>query len=67
MSFIETIQKKSNTEKTRLIWIAVIVVAVLLLILWIFTTKIPKALPKDTSIFQTFGKGVHDIRQQYSH
>ncbi len=65
MSWLEKIQKKSNTEKMRLMWTVLIISAILLVILWILTSKISKNLPKDTTLFQTVGKGFKDIKNNY--
>jgi predicted permease len=67
MSWIQNLQNKSREQKIRIIWVTVILIAVILIVLWIFTSRIPEKLPKDASIFQTFGKGVKNIREQYNH
>ena len=66
MSWLARIQNKPREEKIRLIWIIIIAVAVVLIVLWALTSKIPDKLPKDASIFRTFGNGVSNIREQYN-
>ncbi len=44
----------------------VIGMAIVLAIVWVLTSRIGQNLPKDTSIFKTFGQGVKDIRDQYN-
>ena len=62
MGIIENIQKKPQKEKVRLIWTAVIVVAVAMVIIWIFTAKFAKSTPKDMTLFKTISNGVKDFK-----
>ena len=66
MSWLTKIQNKSREQKIRIIWIAAIAGAVLLIVLWIFTSKIGETLPKDTSLFKEMGRGFKDIRDSYN-
>ncbi len=65
MGIIEKIRNKPHTEKVAIIWIAVIVVAVIMILLWILSAHFAKNAPKDTTLFQTIGKGLHDIQNNY--
>ncbi len=65
MSWLNKVRNKSREEKIRLIWIIVIVSAVLLLLLWVLTSKIGRHLPKDTTLFQTIGSGIKNIQDNY--
>ncbi len=65
MSWLENIRNKPHHEKIRLIWIFAIITGVLLILLWIATTRINKNLPKDTSLFNTISRGVSDLRNNY--
>ena len=65
MSFLDNIRKKSDKEKIRIIWIVIIVCLVLLVLLWILTSRINKNSPKDETLFQTIGRGLHDIGANY--
>jgi hypothetical protein len=66
MSFIQNLQNKTQGEKIRIIWITVIVVALALGVVWVFTSRIGQSIPKDTTLFKTFGAGLKDIRAQYN-
>ena len=66
MSFIENLQNKPRAEKVRIIWVTVIVVALVLGVVWVFTSRIGQSIPKDTTLFKTFGAGLKDIRAQYN-
>ena len=65
MSLIEHIRQKSHAQKVRLIWTIVIVSILMLIILWVFTSKISSTVPKDTSLFDTIRQGFHDIKDNY--
>jgi predicted permease len=65
MNFIEKIRNKPHAEKIRIIWIVVIIAVVLLIILWALTSRIAKNNPKDTTLFQTIGRGIKDIKENY--
>jgi len=65
MNWIEKIRSKPQEQKIRLIWITIIVAAVVLLVLWIILSRFSRSLPKDTTLFDTFGKGVKDLQDNY--
>lgn len=65
MRILEKIRNKSHTEKVRIIWIVAVVIALLLIILWLLTSLSAKNIPKDTTLFQTIGRGIKDIKENY--
>lgn len=65
MNWIDKIRQKPQEQKVRLIWITVIVAAVVLLILWIILDRYSRSLPKDTTLFDTIGKGIQDLKNSY--
>ncbi len=65
MSLIESLQKKSPEQKMRIIWATVIVAFILLMVLWILTTRIGKKMPTDTTMFKAIGQGVEDVKNNY--
>jgi hypothetical protein len=65
MNFIEKIRSKSHAEKLRIIWITVAVAAVLMVIVWALTARINKNVAGDTTLFQTIGQGIKDVRNNY--
>ncbi len=65
MNWIEKIRQKPQEQKIRLIWITIIVAAVVLLALWIILSRYSRSLPKDTTLFDTLGKGVKDLQDNY--
>lgn len=65
MSWIENLRNKPHKEKVRLIWLSALGVAVFLIIVWVLTSKITKSRPKDITLFQTIGRGIKDIRENF--
>lgn len=65
MTFLEKIQTKSHAEKMRLIWIVVGLTTLVLISLWILTSKISRNSPKDVSLFKTISRGFKDVSKQY--
>lgn len=65
MDFLKKIQNKPQEQKLRLIWIVAISIAVLLIIVWVISYRFEKSVPKDTTLFQTLGKGIQDVRDNY--
>lgn len=65
MNWIEKIQKKSQTEKLRLIWIFAAAVVVLMIGIWAISAKYGRHLKKDTTLFETFGRGIKDVRTNF--
>jgi len=62
MSWVDNIRAKPPAEKMRIIWTVVIVVAVLLIIVWVVSTRFHKQIGKDTSLFETIGRGFKDVK-----
>lgn len=65
MGFIEKIRNKPQQEKVRIIWLVVIVTAVLLIAIWVLTSRIGNGPSKDTSLFKTLDQGFKDIKENY--
>ncbi len=65
MNWLEKIRSMPHKEKTRLVWIIVIVTTVVLVTLWVITAKINKNVNKDTSLFQTISRGFKDLKENY--
>jgi len=65
MNIIEKLRQKPQAEKIRIIWTVIIISVILLIILWTLTSKIGKSGPKDTTLFQTFFRGVKDVGNNY--
>ncbi len=63
MSWIAKVQNKPKEHKVRIIWISCISMAIILLVLWVFTSNIPKKNQKDTTLFQAIGRSLHDTAQ----
>jgi len=62
MSWIENIRNKSHAQKVRLIWIICGIVVVIMVVVWVFTSKMRQDLPKDTSLFQTISRGIKNLK-----
>lgn len=65
MSWIEKLRAKPQAEKVKLIWVAVIVAAIVLVALWIVSSQISKNQNPDTTLFKTLGRGINDIRDNF--
>ena len=65
MGLIERLQKKSHSEKIRIIWGAVIITAALLVLVWVLTSRYSKNVPKDTSLFQVIYRGFGDVKNSF--
>ena len=65
MGLIERLQKKSHSEKIRIIWAAVIIMAALLVLAWVLTSRYSKNVPKDTSLFQVIYRGFGDVKNSF--
>ncbi len=65
MNWLERIRQKPQREKLKIIWTVVVIVFVLLVLLWIVTSRISKNQTKDTTLFQTIGQGFHNIKANY--
>lgn len=64
MSWLEKIRAKPHQEKVRLIWIAAVVTAVVLLGLWLLLGGAKKKAAPDTTVFRTFVRGLQDFSSQ---
>lgn len=65
MSLIHKIRGKSQAQKIQIMIVVVILTAISLIALWVFTSKIGKATPKDTTLFRTLGRGLKDIKENF--
>ncbi len=65
MNLIEKIRNKSHGEKMRIIWITAAAVAILMIIVWVLSAGYYKHVKTDTSLFDTIGQGVKDIKNNY--
>ncbi len=65
MNIIQTIQKKSQKEKMAIIWAIAILAAVLMIAVWVVSARFQKKVAGDTSLFQTIGNGIHNIKENY--
>lgn len=65
MSFIKNLQNKPQAEKMRIIWMTTAAVVVVLISIWIISARYYKNVPEDTTLFQSIGKGVKDVKDNY--
>lgn len=65
MSWMEKLQKKSHSEKIKIIWLTVITVFIFLVIIWIFTSNISHYKQKDTTLFETFSRSLKDLGNNF--
>lgn len=62
MNLIEKIRQKPQKDKIKLIWLICISSAVVMLILWIITSKIGQSMPKDTGIFKLMKNSIKALK-----
>ncbi len=62
MSFLDNIRNKTHAQKVRLIWIICTACVILLALVWLFTTRIGKNMPKDTSLFKTITNSLKSLK-----
>lgn len=65
MSWLEKLQKKSHKEKVKIIWLTVACFGALLIVVWVFTSKIPNIKDRDTSLFKIIGRGINDVGNNF--
>ena len=65
MSLIEKIRQQPQNAKIRIMWIVSIVVVVLLVLVWVISTRFQKNVAKNMTLFQTIGQGIHNIKESY--
>lgn len=65
MPWVDKIRNKSHAEKMRIIWITAAAVAIFLIIVWVLSARYYKQVKTDTSLFDTIGQGVKDIKNNY--
>jgi Na+/melibiose symporter-like transporter len=65
MNIIQKIQNQPQAVKMKIMWTVAAVVAILMIIVWIISAHFQKNVAKNTSLFQTIGQGIHNIRQSY--
>ena len=63
MAWLEHIRNKPEHVKMRIIWTTVGVVAAVLIIIWALAARYQKNLPKDQTLMQTIGQGVHNVKE----
>jgi hypothetical protein len=66
MALLEKIRNKPHEQKVRLIWIFSGIAVVLLIVIWIVAAHMQKSVPADTTLFQTLGRGVTDLKDNYN-
>ena len=49
----------------RIIWMTTAAVVVVLISIWIISARYYKNVPEDTTLFQSIGKGVKDVKDNY--
>lgn len=65
MNWLENIQNKPRAAKIRIMWVVAIIVVLLLIAAWIVGEHYHKQTQVDTTLFQTIGKGVGDVKENY--
>lgn len=66
MAILHKIRSQPHHKKIRLIWICCGIALVLLIALWAGTWRFRKAVPRDTTLFETIDRGVDDFKSNYN-
>lgn len=66
MAFLNNIRNQPKEKRIRLIWIFCGIAVVILLVVWILSSQYRKDTAKDTTLFDSAGQGVNDLRQNYN-
>jgi hypothetical protein len=65
MKLIEHIQHLPQAKKLAIIWTVAVIVLVLMIIVWIISSRMQRNVAADTSLFQAIGQGIHNVKQNY--
>lgn len=65
MNIIQKIQNKPQAVKLKIIWTVVIIFGILLIGVWIISSRYYKRTNKDATLFQTIEQGVKDVRNNF--
>ena len=65
MGLLENIQNKPRAAKIKIMWTVAIVVVILLIAAWIISEHFHKEAKVDTTLFQTIGTGVNNVKENY--
>jgi hypothetical protein len=65
MNWLEKIRSLPQGAKLRLMWTIAALVAILLVAVWIMSYRYYKHAPADSTLFQTLGRGFHDLKTNY--
>jgi predicted permease len=65
MSLIKSIRNKPQGTKIRIMLVVIVFTVLLLIGVWIMTSKIGKTDAKDTTLFRTLGRGLKDIKDNW--
>jgi predicted permease len=65
MGLLQKIQNQPQTAKIRIMWAVSVIVVILLIAVWIISARLHKNSPKDTSLFQTIGQGIHNVKNNF--
>ena len=65
MSIISKIQNLPREKKIKIMWFIATIVALLMLAVWIISYRFHKKTNPDTTLFDSFGQGVKDVKNNY--
>lgn len=66
MSWVEKIRNKPQGEKMKIIWTIAVVIALVMIVIWVISARMAKKVPKDTTLFQTIGRGFKDLKNNFN-
>lgn len=66
MNIIQKIQNQPQHTKIKIMWIVSVTVVVILILVWVVSTRFQKNVAKNMSLFQTIGQGIHNIKESYN-
>lgn len=66
MPWIEKIRSKPQKEKIKIIWAVAIIITISMLVVWIISARMTKKVAGDTTLFQTIGRGIKDLKNNFN-
>lgn len=65
MPWLQKIQTQPQAVKLKIIWTVAISVGILLIVVWIISSRFHKNVAGDTTLFKAIGQGLKDVKQNY--
>jgi uncharacterized membrane protein YqiK len=63
---LQKIQSQPQAAKIRIMWIVSVIVVVLMIAVWIISSRFGKTITANTVLFKTIGQGIKNIGENYN-